>query len=277
MSHIITILGAEDLQQKRLGTMTKISKRSLIAAAISMGAVISIQTVSADPLNDIHKEEAKTHSAAIQSQNKINTIFEQTQELLGEYRTVVDETENLKVYNDYLASLVADQQAGIDQLQREIDSIEDTKQGIVPLMIKMIDSLEKFINLDVPIKIEDRLARVERLRALMSNSSVTTSEQFRQVLEAYLIENSYGASVQTPYQTEISINGAPTTVEIFNMGRVVLLALSLDQKTAWYWNKGARAWEQLGSEYLSSVVKANRMARKIEPFDLIKLPIDAAE
>lgn len=257
--------------------MTNMSKRSLIAAAVSLGAVISSQTVSADPLNDLHKEEAKIHAAAAQSQNKINTLYEQTQELLGEYRTVVDETENLKVYNDYLASLVADQQAGIDQLQREIDTIEDTKQGIVPLMFKMIDSLEQFIKLDVPLKIEDRIARVERLRSLMSNSSVTTSEQFRQVLDAYLIENSYGASVQVPYQANITVAGGSTTVEIFNVGRVVLLALSIDQKSAWFFNKDTAAWEALGNEYLSSIVKASRMARKIEPFDLIKLPINAAE
>ena len=78
-------------------------------------------------------------------------MFEQSQELLVEYRQTVDQTENLKIYNDYLASLVADQQRGINSLQRQIDSIEETKQGIVPLMFRMIDSLEKFIKLDRPI------------------------------------------------------------------------------------------------------------------------------
>merc|ERR1712137_537611 len=144
-------------------------------------------------------------------------------------RGVVDETENLKIYNDYLASLVADQQRGIDSLQKQIDSIEDTKQGIVPLMFRMIDSLEKFIELDVPIRLEERKERIERLRDLMANSNVTVSEQFRQVLDAYLIETEYGTRIA-------SYKGTEVTVDFFNLGRTAMLALSLDQKHAWVWN-----------------------------------------
>ena len=114
---------------------------------------------------------------------RINALFEQSQELLVEYRQTVDQTENLKVYNDYIASLVEDQQRSIDSLQRQIDSIEDTKQGIVPLMFRMIDSLEKFVELDIPIHLEERRERIQRLRDLMANSNVTVSEQFRPIVQ----------------------------------------------------------------------------------------------
>ena len=165
------------------------SKRTLIASTvIGAFALTGSAAVSAVGLSDLQKEDAKIHAAAAKSQEKINTLFEQSQELLVEYRSVVDQTENLKIYNDYIASLVADQQRGIDSLQRQIDSIEATKQGIVPLMFRMIDSLEKFIELDSPIHLEERRERVQRLRDLMANSNVTVSEQFRQVIEAYLVE-----------------------------------------------------------------------------------------
>ena len=100
------------------------SKRTLIASTV-MGAfaLTGSAFVSATTLSDLHKEEAKMHAAAAKSQEKINSLFEQSQELLVEYRAVVDETENLKIYNDYLASLVADQQRGIDSLQSQIDSM----------------------------------------------------------------------------------------------------------------------------------------------------------
>ena len=168
------------------------SKRTLIASTVMGAFALTGSAVSADTLEDLHKEEAKIHAAAAKSQEKINTLFEQSQELLVEYRQTVDETENLKIYNDYIASLVADQQRGIDSLQRQIDSIEQTKQGIVPLMFRMIDSLEQFIKLDRPIHLEERLERVNRLRDVMANSNVTVSEQFRQVIEAYLVEVEYG-------------------------------------------------------------------------------------
>ena len=252
------------------------SKRTLIASAVVSAFVLGSSTVSADPLNNLHKEEARIHASAAKSQEKINKLYEQSQELLAEYRQVVDETENLKVYNDYVATLVADQQRGIDSLQRQIDDIDDTKRGIVPLMFRMIDSLEQFIDLDIPINYDERKARVERLRDVMANSNVTVSERFRQVVEAYQVELEYGANIRA-YQGALDYNGTEITVDFFNLGRTALLALSLDQKNAWIFNKETRGWDQLGDEYVESVVKAVRMARKTLPADLIKLPITAAE
>ncbi|MCW8107685.1 DUF3450 domain-containing protein [Alteromonas ponticola] len=253
------------------------SKRTIIASTvIGAFALTASAAVSANSLDAIQNEEAKIHAAAAKSQEKINTYFEQSQELLIEYRTTVDQTENLKVYNDYIASLVEDQQRSIDSLQRQIDSIEDTKQGIVPLMFRMIESLEKFINLDVPIHLDERKERIERLRDLMANSNVTISEQFRQVIEAYLVEVEYGTKIDS-YQGTIENNGTQITVDFFNLGRTALLALSLDQNHAFVWNNEKRAWEELGDEYLSSVVDAVKMANGVVPADLIKLPIQAAE
>lgn len=260
-----------------LGTMSKMSKRNLIASTIAGTVIVAgSATVSAAQLGDLHKEQAKVQAAAVASQEKVNALFEQSQDLLNEYRQVVDQTENLKVYNDYLASLVEDQQRGIESLQRQIDSIEETKQGIVPLMFRMIDSLDKFIDLDIPINLDERKARIDRLRSLMADSNVTVSEQFRQVVEAYLIENEYGTKIQS-YQGTIDVAGTEQTVDFFNLGRTALLALSLDQTTAWAFDKATRTYQPLGDEYLSAVVEAVKMANGQVPPDLIKLPIVAAE
>ncbi|MEP4301067.1 MAG: DUF3450 domain-containing protein, partial [Paraglaciecola sp.] len=163
-----------------------------------------------------------------------------------------------------------------DSLQTQIDGIEGVKRGIVPLMFRMIDSLEQFIDLDVPINLEERKERVERLRDVMANSNVTTSEQFRQVIEAYQIENAYGKKI-TSYQGTFDYQGTEVTVDFFNLGRTALMALSLDQKQAWIWDNDARAWEVLDDSYVSSVVYAVRMANALVPPDLLELPIKAAE
>ncbi|GAB2709657.1 MAG: DUF3450 domain-containing protein [Aliiglaciecola sp.] len=252
------------------------SKRTLIASTVMGAFVLGSSAVSADTLNDLHKEEAKIHVAAAKSQEKIDNLFQQSQELLVDYRAVVDETENLKVYNDYVATLVADQQRGIDSLQKQIDQIDETKRGIVPLLFRMIDSLEKFIEADVPIKMAERRARVERLRDVMGNSNVTVSERFRQVIEAYQIELDYGSKISA-YQGNMTYNGTDITVDFFNLGRTALIALSLDQKNAWMWDTAERTWVELGSEYLESSIAAVRMARKQLPVNLVKLPIPAAE
>lgn len=257
--------------------MFKESKRTVIASAIVGAlALTGSNLVSADVLDQVHKGGAQIQKSAAKSQQKINSIFEQTQEMLAEYRDVVNETENLKVYNDHVARLVADQNAAIQSLQRQIDSIEKTKQGVVPLMYNMIDNLEKFIEADIPVLIEERRARVARLKDIMTQSNVTTSEQFRQVLEAYQVENQYGNKIRA-YEGKINYQGTDISVNFFHVGRVSFVAQSLDLKKAWVWDNSSRAWEALGDEYLNAVTQAVRMGRNQTAPDILKMPVKAAE
>ena len=219
--------------------------------------------------------EASIVKASAKSQEKINNIYEQSQELLAEYRNVVDETENLKVYNDHVQRLVNDQQAGINSLERQIGTIADTKKGVVPLMYKMIESLDEFITADIPVNLADRNARLDRLKDVMSRQGISVAEQFRLVLEAYEIESDYG-SMFSAYQGELDFEGQKITVDFVHMGRTVLVAQSLDLKNAWIWEHSSRSFKALGDEYLSPITKSIRMARKQTAPDLIKLPVYAA-
>lgn len=257
--------------------MTKVINKSKIAAAVvGVFAIAGSATAAAQSVSELQSLEAKIHQADVRSQQKINSLFEQSQELLFEYRGVVDEYENLKVYNDHLQRLVDAQNAQLASLQRQIDGIEDTKKGVVPLMYKMIDALEQFIKLDVPIQRDRRLARVERLRDVMGNVNVTTSEQFRQITEAYQAEMDYGSALNA-YEGKLNFEGEEISVDFFHLGRATLLAQSLDLKNGWFFDKDANEWVKLEDEYLAPLTKAIRMARKQTAPDLLKLPVEAAE
>ncbi|TPH19157.1 DUF3450 domain-containing protein [Litorilituus lipolyticus] len=256
--------------------MSKVSKKSLIASAmVGALALTASNFAAADALTDLQKAEAKIFKASAKSQAKINTIYEQTQDLLGEYRNTIDEADVLRGYNDHVQRMVDDQKANIVSLQKQIDGIDKIKQGVVPLMYKMIDSLEKFIELDVPMNIDRRKERVANLRNVMDDSNVTVSEQFRLVLEAYEIEAGYG-TIFDAYQGEIDLGGRTLTADFVHMGRIALVAQSLDAKHSWLWNNETRSWEELGDEYLKPITDAIRMARKQLPPDLTKLPVFAA-
>jgi hypothetical protein len=256
--------------------MSKVSKKSLIATAmVGALALAGSNIAAADALTDLQKAEAKIFKQSAKSQNKINSIYEQTQDLLGEYRNTVDSAEVLRGYNDHVQRMVDDQKANLASLQKQIDGIDEIKKGVVPLMYKMIDSLEKFIDLDVPMNIERRKERVANLREVMDDSNVNTSEQFRLVLEAYEIEAGYG-SVFDAYQAEIDLGGRTLTADFVHMGRIAFVAQSLDAKHSWLWNNETRAWEELGDEYIKPITSAIQMARKQIPMDLAKLPVFAA-
>jgi hypothetical protein len=142
-------------------------------------------------------------------------------------------------------------------------------------MYKMIETLEKFVELDVPMAIDTRKERIEGLRTVMSDSNVTTSEQFRLVLEAYEIEANYGTAFES-YQGELDLGDRTITADFVHMGRIAFVAQSLDMKNSWVWNNESRAWDKLDDSYLKAVKETIAMARKQLPMDLTKLPVFAA-
>ncbi|WP_233009803.1 DUF3450 domain-containing protein [Rheinheimera faecalis] len=260
-----------------LGTMSNNNiRKSLVASALFGAFALASTSVAADPLVELHKAGQQNIRAAVQSQEKINNIFDQSQELLAEYRQLVEQTENLKVYNDHVAKLVADQNSQLASFDKQIGTIEGTKQGIVPLMYRMVDTLEAFIKADMPIDLTNRLARIDRLRAVLGNSAVNTSEMYRLVIEAYQIEKDLGTALVT-YTDKLTVDGGEITVNYVYVGRVALLAQSLDEKQAWMFNRTTGQWEALGQEYLESTKFAIRVAGKQAAPELLKLPVIAAE
>jgi DNA-binding ferritin-like protein (Dps family) len=252
-------------------------KLSLVATALVGSLAFAGTSYAADPLEKIHAAEGQIHKAAAQSQAKIDSIQEQTQELIFEYRDVVAQIEINKVYNDHVAKLVAAQNEDIASLESQIAEIENTKRNVVPLMYRMIDMLEQFVAADIPVKLDIRQDRIAKLRDVMVNPNVSTSEKYRQVLEAYQIEKDYGSAVEAWQATETFEGSEPVTADFVHVGRIALIAQSKDLKNAWVWNNSSRSWQKVGDEYLKDITKTIRMARKQAPLDLIKLPIFAAE
>ena len=64
-------------------------------------------------------------------------------------------------------------------------------------------------------------------------------------------------------------------VAFLRIGRVVLIHRTLDGERAAAWDQNARAWVQLGGEYLSAVREGLRIARKQAAPDLLHLPVPA--
>ena len=105
------------------------------------------------------------------SQTTVSDLSIETQELLGEYRLVLQQTDRLIAYNDYVERLITDQEAQIIDINGQLEKFAMIERGIVPLMLDSIETLDKFIDLDVPFLLEERKARVARLRIIMDQST----------------------------------------------------------------------------------------------------------
>ena len=208
------------------------------------------------------------------SQTVVSDLSDETQDLLGQYRLVLQQIDRLIAYNDYVERLIVDQEAQITDIREQLDQFALIERGIVPLMLDSIDTLDKFIDLDVPFLLEERKARVARLRTIMNLSDVTVSEKYRQIMDAYQIETTYGRDIEA-YTGLLEIDGVSRQVDFLRIGRTSLTYQTPDQEETGFWNKQDKQWEKLPNKYQNYVTHGLRVARKQVTPNLLELPIEA--
>ena len=125
-------------------------------------------------------------------------------------------------------------------------------------------------------KLDERNARIERIRSYLTNANITAAERFRQVLAAYSTETAYGQSIDV-YTEELSLSEGSLTVNILQVGRAGLYYQTLDGTNSGYWDKNAKSWVALDSSHNEGITSAIRIAQGKESKDLMRLPIAAPE
>jgi hypothetical protein len=218
--------------------------------------------------------ETGINKAASTSQKRVTRLAQQAADLLAEYRAVVRETESLKIYNDNLEKVVMDQREEVVSINQQLSGLEATNRGIVPLMLEMIDTLDKVVESDMPFRLEERRSRVVRLRDMMEQADVTASEKYRRVMEAYQGEMEYGRTTEA-YAEPLPSTGQ--TVDFLRIGRTLLIYQSSDQLTTGWFNPTTRNYEDLPDRYRLEVKEGLAIARNEKAPNLVMLPVPGAE
>ena len=256
--------------------MQNSSKRCFGAAlgALTVLVAVAAQAAPADSLRQAVQAQSQTNDAAAKSQVTVNQASDEAQKLLEEYLTDKEQIDRLRVYNQNLTSLVRDQQDTISSINTQMKDVEVVEKEIVPLMLKMVDTLGQFVQLDLPFLKEERMNRVAQLREMMDSSSVTISEKYRRIIEAYQIELEYGRTLES-YQGLLSKDD-PRTVSFVRLGRVSLLYQTLDGAETGYWDAGNKKWV-VDNSYAHAVAEARRVAKKDGAPDLLTVPVPAPQ
>jgi len=209
------------------------------------------------------------------SQTKIDDISAQSTLLLQEYRQVLDELQTLNVYNGQLKKLVKSQETQKVKRRSQLDGIEHTEQSIVPLMLNMITTLERFIGLDMPFLSTERLQRLQTLKQVMDLADVNTAEKYRQILEAFLVEMDYGKTIET-YQAK-NPEKATAVVDFLRIGRLALFYQTLDGQHSFVWSQANQRFDALPRRFKPSLDRGFRIARKQAAPEFLTLPMPAPE
>lgn len=244
-------------------------RRAITVALTSAAAVATLATAQTGPIEAVIQEQVKTEQAAISSQQKVAQLDDESSKMLAEYRQITAEAESLKSYNDQLAVQVASQDDELKQMTRQLDEIATTSREVLPMMTKMLATLEQFVALDVPFLPEERADRIAGLKQMMGRADVSISEKYRRIIEAYQIEIEFGRTLEA-YQGKVD----ERTVEFLRAGRVALMYQTLDGRQTGYWDNGARAWK-VDSAYHEAMQEGLKVARKQAAPDFVGIALPA--
>ena len=254
------------------------SARARAGLAVALAFSLTSGTSAWAQLLETNKQEVMTAQAeGAQAQERINDLDDQTASLESEYKAVLQQLDTLRVYNNQLRDLIAAQDAEITVTQRDIDRVTTIDREVVPLMLRMVEGLDQFVELDVPFLIEERRQRIQNLQSLMLRADASPAEKFRRVLEAYQIENEYGRTIEGSRGVVNTPDGRQITVDFLRVGRVALYYKTLDDAQIARWSKAGGQWEQIDTSFVTPVKQALSIAREQAAPDLLLLPIDAPE
>jgi len=242
-----------------------------------LATIFTINSGAQQKVDQIVNEGVARSSAAEKSQNKIDKIADQTNNLLGKYKSETKVVDGLKVYNTLLKRQVDGQLVEMTEIETSIEQVSVIERQITPLMLRMLEGLELFIQADVPFLMKERTERIEKLNSIMEKPSISSAEKFRAVIEAFQIESEFGRTIEA-YKDSLELSGRTLVVDVLRVGRVSLLYQSVDGEENGVWDQQARVWHPLPSaEYKNPIAQGLKIARKQAPPDLLMMPIQAAE
>ncbi len=245
----------------------------MLALATAWPAASVLAARGDAPLEPVVQEQVAADRAASDVQKRLNKIDDETRELVLRYRQYLSETDNLDEYMKLLSAQVKSQDEEIAFVGKQLEDIEVTAREITPLMQRMVTTLGRFVQLDLPFLPEERRKRVESLQDMMGRADVSISEKYRRILEAYQIEAEYGRTLES-YQGQFGEGDSARTVRFLRLGRVALLYQTMDLEETGYWDANQKKWI-VDNSYREAAMKGFEVAEKKGAPDIFTAPVPA--
>jgi len=244
---------------------SSIAKRLMLAG---LAGVLMTSPASAQLESALNTAKAST-SASAASQQRVERLDDEADTAVREYRAVLQQKDNIALFVAQQDIFLQSQKSEIASLERQLGTVEQIKQGMSPMMLKMAAEIEDAIKADMPFNLAERLARVDRMKDVLANPDVSPAEQYRQVLNAFKIEVSYGIdSYEGMHPTKPG-----NVVNFLRFGRVALLYMTKDESEVGRYNLETRSWDTLTGADAIALRQAVRISKGEAAPDIVYAPV----
>jgi hypothetical protein len=233
------------------------------------------QPVKGVSLETVVQAQIAADKEGVESQKRINDYDDQAKDMLTKYNNLVAEAESMNNYSNQLALQVKDQNDAIGSYNKQLVDIENTSREVMPMMERMLDQIDRFVQLDLPFLLDNRKDRIQKLKDVMGKADVAISEKYRRIVEAYQIELDFGRTLES-YDGKLEGDAQGRTVKFLRIGRIALMYQTLDGEETGYWDKEKKAWV-VDNSYRGAIKKGIAVATKQGAPEMIEAPIPAPQ
>ena len=247
-----------------------------LAAALTLLVPLAVAEED-DAIAEIEGEGIERIAEGQEAQQVVTEITRESRVLLDEYQVQLKLVEGLQTYIELLDTQLGGQAEEINLLRTSINDVAVVERQILPLLLRMVDTLDAFIVRDIPFLPEEREQRVEKLRLLLGRSDVTVAEKSRRVFEAFQIETDYGRTIEG-YTGKLALEGATYDAEFLRIGRLALLYKTVGSENVGRWDPNSRSWQALSNSPWQRMIRDGlSVARQEVAPQLIHIPLVPAE
>ena len=250
--------------------------RRFIVSLCSFALAVTAAWPSWAEEGDVSRTVRKTVDKAIEIRQSTQKDEEnwrlEKEKLTAVYEQLKREQELLQAQNDRLEQVTASARERVAVKEKELNDIERIAAEIDPFLRERVARLRLLVTDDTPFLKSEREQRINRLEDLMEDPETPVSEKFRKTMEALLIEAEYGTTIEV-YQDTVEIEGRPTLVNLFRLGRISLFYQTLDHKTCGFYDVAANGWRPLPKSYDHAIQTAIEIGARRRPVELLTLPL----
>ena len=246
---------------------SKTAKRLWLAGAIGM---MCASPASAQLESAVQAASASTRASAA-SQQTVTKLDDAADTAIREFRAVLQQKDNIALFVAQQEIFRESQISDIASLKRQLGTVDQIKQGMSPMMLKMAAALEDSIDNDLPFNLKERKARMEDVKNTLVNPDVSPAEQYRRVLNAFKIEVSYGQGIDSYEGVHPTRPG--NVVNFIRFGRTSFVYISKDESELARYSLESKSWEPLTGADAIQMRQAIRVAKGEAAPDIVYAPV----
>ncbi len=252
--------------------MKHTSLKLLKAWCMAFALMVPLGATQAQNLDQSLKTAQTSTQESAQVQESINSLDDERDNALREYRAILQQIEGLKLQIGQQEIFLKSQEDELAGLVNQFSRVDTIEQEILPMMRQMVHALEAFIDMDTPFLLDVRKERLARLKEALGNHALNQAERYRLILNAYEIEMGYGRGLAA-WEGTLDTG---EKVEFLRIGRLAFLHRKEDG-SLFIWRKEKKGWETLPGRFALDISKAYRIAKEVTAPQLFLGPVSGAQ